>query len=307
MSNQTTPNTPAKTTGAEGRITGVRKSSEILAQHLGMDPQQMIAVIKAQCFKGSRPGDITNEQLAAYINVARSLQEQAPRFNPLLPGMLYAFPSKNGGIEPMIGPDGIFAILGSCPDVTIWRMRSETDEKGNLIAAVAEIDVKGRGTFEKRVWLKEWKVGTNPNWNTRPSHMLEIRALKQCARMVIHGVPLDEEEIQIREWQEVTESAVEAQHTAPGTSRTEQLARLIAPVVAEDRAPDPEPEPEIEPEQEEPTPPDGLAPEPSDMVPTDGAAAYNSGFPEDSCPHERGASRTKWVNAWQQAERESAQ
>lgn len=204
------------------QMKGVKKASEILAEHLGLDPQGMINVIKAQCFKGVDPGKVTNEQLAAYVNVANSLREQAPNFNPLMSGMLYAFPAKNGGIEPMIGPDGIFALLSSRPDYEGYEFVPEYDAKGNLVSGVATIYMTGKRPFAKRCAMNEWKVSSNPNWNSRPLHMLEIRCLKQCARQVIHGIPLDPDERRIIEAQSYR---VELDDSRP---RAAQLAAAIA-------------------------------------------------------------------------------
>lgn len=155
----------------------------------------MINTIKSQCFRGTNPEKITNEQLAAFCNVATALE-----INPLLPGMLYAYPSKDGaGIQPMIGPDGVYQILSRRPDVEGWDTTIETDQQGGLVAATANIYVKGKRPFTKRVFLHEWKMQSNPNWNSRPAHMLELRALKQCARQVIFGLPMDEDERKIIE------------------------------------------------------------------------------------------------------------
>jgi len=196
---------PRKTTATAAAPERVpyRRASEILAEHLGLDPKTMIETVKAQCFKGVNPSAVTNEQLAAFVNVANSLASQCPGFNPLLPGMLYAYPTKSGGIEPMIGPDGVFALLNAMPDVLGWETVPEFDESGELVSAVAKIIVRGKEPFRKRVFLNEWKMESNLNWKIRPIHMLELRALKQCARYVIHGIPLDAEDIAIAAQAEV--------------------------------------------------------------------------------------------------------
>lgn len=227
----------------EQKTGGVRRASEILAEHLGMEPHKMIAVIKAQCFKGTRPEAISDEQLAAYINVANALQTQAPNFNPLVSGMLYAFPSKNGGIEPMIGPEGIYALLSSRRDVEGWRTELETDEAGNIIAATATIYVTGKRPFIKRCLFREWNVGTNANWNSRPAHMIEWRALKQCARQVIHGIPLDEDELA---WMRAAEKRGVVDVEYSGATRTEQLARMISGPVPVSESDGEQEQPEVE-------------------------------------------------------------
>lgn len=162
-------------------------ASTQLSQRLGVEKGAMLATIKAQCFKSARPDEITDAQLAAFVSVA-----QAVGVNPLLPGMLYAYPERNGGIMPIVGPDGVFSMLSSNPEIEGWSTKHETID--GEPACTATIKHKRLGDITKTVFLSEWKVGNNPNWATRPRHMLEIRALKQCARQVIHGVPLDEDE-----------------------------------------------------------------------------------------------------------------
>jgi hypothetical protein len=209
---------------ASAPIKGPRRASDILAEHLGLDPAGMIAAIKAQAFKSVPPNLVTNEALAIYINVARALTEAAPRFNPLLPGMLYAFQAKNGGIETMIGPDGIYALLASRDDIEGWNVTPEFDQAGKLVSCYSEIFVKGKRPFTKRCYLREWKINSNPNWNQRETHMLETRTLKQNARQVIHGLPMDAEELAVVE---VEAKIIET----PTASRSASLAHRIAPIV----------------------------------------------------------------------------
>ena len=234
--------TPA-TEPAAPQIKGPRRASEILAEHLGLDPGRMIEVIKAQCFPGAR-NPVSNEQLAAYINVANSLTRQAPNFNPLLPGMLYAFPTQNGGIQPMIGPDGVYALLGSRSDVEGWESSSEFDDAGKVFSASATIWITGKRPFKKTVYLSEWQTKNNDGrikdiWK-RESHQLEWQALKQAARMVIHGLPAGQkaEHIIEAEYAEM----VPAERPAIATeTRSATVARRIAaaPVEAEKPADNP--------------------------------------------------------------------
>ncbi len=166
------------------------KASQQLASFIGMDANAMLDVIKVQCFKGS-PANVSNEQLAAFVSIAAEMG-----VNPLLPGMLYAYPTTGGGIVPMMGPDGVYKKLCEHPDVDTWK----TDVFPEDVSlppthAVTQIWRKGRERpLSYTAILSEWKVQSNPNWGSRPRHMLGIRSLKQCARQIIHGVPHDEDE-----------------------------------------------------------------------------------------------------------------
>lgn len=199
-----------------------RRALDILAEHLGIDPKAMIEVIKANCFRAVDPKLVTNEQLAAFCSVAAEM-----KLNPLIPGMLYAYPTKNGGIMPMIGPDAVYMLLSKRDDVEGHEVVLENDKDGTLVAATATIYLRGKRPVVKRVYLHEWQVKTNPNWTTRPAHMLEIRAIKQAARMVIHGLPLDEEEVRIVEAQSLPASPTADAEGSRSAALARQFTRQI--------------------------------------------------------------------------------
>ena len=213
------------------------RASHQLAQFIGMEPGVMLDTIKAQCFKGN-PANISNEQLAAFVSIANEMQ-----VNPLLPGMLYAYPIQGGGIVPMMGPDGIFKKLAEHPEIENWETEVfPADVMLPPTHAISKIFRKGRERpITYTAVFSEWKIGSNPNWNSRPRHMLALRALKHCARQIIHGIPFDEDERTIMGEINVTPSS-EAQHdtqveqraTAPKRSRAG-----AAPVISN-------PEPKIE-------------------------------------------------------------
>lgn len=179
----------------------------------------MLNTLKCQCFKSVRPEQVTNSQLVALVSIANTLQ-----LNPLVPGMLYAYPEKSGGIMPMIGPDGVFKKLREHPDVVCWHEEWDSDDPATLpVWCESTIHTK-QGSFKYKAFLKEWYVQTNPNWNSRPRHMLAIRALKQNARKIIHGLPLDEDEraIIIREQQ-----GHDAESDGPRKSKAERVANAF--------------------------------------------------------------------------------
>jgi hypothetical protein len=197
-----------------------------LAEGLGIKQSYMLEVVKAQCFKGVDPNRITDQQLAAYVSSASAIRAVCPTFNPLLTGMLYAYPSKNGGVECMIGPDGVFALLSTHPGYKNYDWHPEYDANGKIFAGTVVINMKdGTGPFKKRCVLSEWHIQSNPNWNTRPEHMLEIRTLKQAARQIIHGIPFDEDERAIAQAVEVQYEDVTGRQ--PTGTRTEQLREAL--------------------------------------------------------------------------------
>lgn len=181
-------------------------ASNKLALSLGLEREAMLTTIKAQCFRNMHPDQVSNAMLATFVQVAQTLE-----VNPLLPGMLYAYPERNGGITPIIGPDGVFKLLSSRPDILGWTAKHETIDGEKACTAI--IKHKHLGEISKTVFLSEWRVANSPNWVTRPRHMLEIRALKQCARQIIHGIPIDEDE---RTFIDISETPLPATNVTPG-------------------------------------------------------------------------------------------
>lgn len=166
------------------------KASQQLASLIGMEPAAMLDVIKAQCFK-TTPDKVTNEQLAAFVSIAAEMQ-----VNPLLPGMLYAYPIQGGGIVPIMGPDGIYKKLSERDDIVSWETEVfPVDVSLPPTHAVTKIWRKDRDKpLSYTAVFSEWKINSNPNWNTRPRHMLALRSLKHAARQIIHGLPGDEDD-----------------------------------------------------------------------------------------------------------------
>ncbi len=187
------------------------RASHSLAALMGMEPTAMLDTIKAQCFKGN-PANISDAQLAAFVSIAAEMG-----VNPLLPGMLYAFPVQGGGIVPMMGPDGVYKKLTENPNVESWETVVYPEDVAlPPTHAVTRIYRKGvERPLAYTALLSEWKVGANPNWNSRPRHMLSLRSLKQCARMIIHGIPFDEDERSIMQAIDVGPGVPEAAVTRP--------------------------------------------------------------------------------------------
>ena len=179
--------------------TSLALASTQLAEAIGIEKTAMLAALKSQCFRCD-PAKVSNEQLAAFVSVANSL-----KINPLLPGFLYAYPTQGGGIMPMMGPDLVLKLLAERADVDYWRCLvypAVQDDPEELqpapMYATAQIFRRdAKGPLEYTAYINEWKISTNPNWNTRPRHMLWIRAIKQCARQLIHGLPFDEDDRRI--------------------------------------------------------------------------------------------------------------
>lgn len=237
-------------------VTPQRKASTELASFLGMEASMMMDVIAAQCFKGGSP---TNVQLAAFVSIAAEM-----RVNPMLPGMLYAYPIQGGGIVPMMGPDGVYKKLTEHPEVDSWDTTVfPEDPTIPPTHAISRIYRKGRtNPITYTASMSEWKVDSNPNWKTRPRHMLGIRALKQCARQIIHGLPHDEDDRVIMREVQATEipraqltdtRAVEAE-VIPPDKKTEPKPKAEKPKAKPEPAPEKTPAPASDPAPADKTP-----------------------------------------------------
>jgi len=238
-------------------MTQLVKASTQLATTLGIEPAMMIETIKAQCFPNMRPEQISDAQLAAFVSVANSLD-----LNPLVPGMLYAYPQRNGGITPVTGPDGTFKKLGEMEGVTYECEVFPEDVAQKPTHAKASIYVEGKERPHTYTALfSEWCVSNNPNWQTRPRHMLWLRALKQCARQVIHCLPMDEDEVTLAGLKNVTPEAAPPdtppERTPPpprerGVAASRAAAKKSA-VVADAEVVDAAPAAEAQPEKAAPS------------------------------------------------------
>lgn len=178
----------------------------------GLDAKYLVETVKKQCFKGAA----TDEQVDAFISIACEM-----KVNPLLPGMLYAYPISGGGIVPIMGPSGVYKKLVEHPEVDSWETEVfPADVTVPPTHAVTKIYRKGRDKpLQYTALLSEWKIASNPNWNSRPRHMLALRSLKHCANQIIHGIPYDEDDRVIMGMQNVTGTAPEGGTpvTAEGT------------------------------------------------------------------------------------------
>lgn len=201
------------TTALAERPATPRASNELAAM-LGIEPRMMIDTIKAQCFVNTTPDRVSDTQLAAFISTAHTLG-----VNPLLPGFLYAYPSKSGGITPILGPDGVLKKLDE--QITSGKLDGyectvyPEDVTQKPTHATAQIFRKGSDHPAKyTALLSEWAVNSNPNWGSRTRHMLWLRAIKQAARQVIHGLPMDADEYKLSEAVNVTPEPI-AETPAP--------------------------------------------------------------------------------------------
>lgn len=142
-----------------------------MATRYGMEPAAFESTLRATVV----PKDCSREQFAAYLLVAKEYG-----LNPLLKE-IYAFPSKGGGIQPIVGIDGWMNLMNSHPNMDGLDFDDQI-EGGELIAVTARIWRKDRShPIAVTEYMAECRRSTEP-WKQWPRRMLRHKAAIQCAR-----------------------------------------------------------------------------------------------------------------------------
>ena len=238
-----------------------------LAEQYGMTPDNMYYTLRNTVFKDAR----NDEEFFALCLVAKQYN-----LNPLLK-QIYAFPSKGGGITPLVGVDGYINVMNRQPDFDGITFDFATEEVsiGNppkKLPAWCEAHIKRKSCSTPvvvREYMDECYRGTEP-WKTHPRRMLRHKALAQCVRLAfgmsgVYADPDDAEPVQATVHEErpaqdvnaMIDQAVEAQPKPAPKAKSKPAFKLEEPAPA----PAPEPEPvQAEPVQEqEPAVPDSRA------------------------------------------------
>jgi phage recombination protein Bet len=143
-----------------------------MAQRVGMDPVQFAKTVRATAM----PSKHTDEQFAAFLMTANQY-----RLNPIL-REIYAFPTRAGGIAPVVSIDGWVNLVNSHPDANGFSFEFADDDKGNPVSVTCTMWRRSR---DKPVvvteYYKENYRNTEP-WNLMPRRMLRHKAFKEAAR-----------------------------------------------------------------------------------------------------------------------------
>jgi phage recombination protein Bet len=163
-----------------------RNALEAMASRLRVTPGALKSSLMKTVFKECRSDD----EFVALVVVANEFG-----LNPLLKE-IYAFPTKGGGITPMVSIDGWIRLMNEHPQFDGIEFIYTPDEKGGIEAIEAVIYRKDRNHPIKVIeYLEECKRNTDP-WNKSPRRMLRHRALIQCVRVAFgfSGVAAEGEE-----------------------------------------------------------------------------------------------------------------
>ena len=145
---------------------------ESMAVQCGMVPAEFERTVRDTCgCKGASP-----EQFAAFLLVAREYG-----LNPLVKE-IYAFPSKGGGITPIVSIDGWLRMANDHEQFDGIEHHDHLDDSGNLVSITARLYRKDRShPTTCTEYLVECRQGTEP-WKKWPARMLRHKATIQAIR-----------------------------------------------------------------------------------------------------------------------------
>lgn len=138
----------------------------------GMEPEALEAVLRATVV----PKDCSREQFAAFIMVAHRYG-----LNPITKE-IYAFPSRGGGIQPIVSIDGWMALINNHPQMDGMQF-DDIIEGDTLVAIKCSIYRKDRSKpIEVTEYLDECRMPKSDAWQKWPKRMLRHKAAIQAAR-----------------------------------------------------------------------------------------------------------------------------
>jgi len=145
-----------------------------MAQRYGVDPEKMVATLKATAFRG----DVSNEQLMALCVVADQY-----KLNPWTKE-IYAFPAQGGAIVPIVGVDGWSRIINSDPQFDgMDFVEGELDQNQIPVWIECRMFRKDRShPIATKEYFREVNRDIGP-WKTHPRRMLRHKAMIQAARL----------------------------------------------------------------------------------------------------------------------------
>lgn len=190
-----------------------------MAERFGMEIEAFEATIRASVM----PSGATREQMAAFLLVAKEYN-----LNPLTKE-IYAFPTKGGGIQPMVPIDGWIHLANSHPMFDGMEFEDHVSASGELTAITAVIYRRDRRHPVKVTeYMHECKQNTEP-WRKWSARMLRHKAAIQGIRYAFgfSGI-MDDDEYQRMMQVEQTIGISE-----PAPTRTSMLVQKLSCLTGE--------------------------------------------------------------------------
>jgi len=158
-----------------GEVATTKKKSVLvsMASRYGMEPKAFEQTVRNTVMPAKV--QVTNEQFAAFLLVANEY-----RLNPITKE-IYAFPSRGGGVQPIVSIDGWLNIINSHPQFDGMEFTDNVTD-GKLESVTCRIYRKDRKhPTEVTEYMSECK-GTSEPWKKWPVRMLRHKATIQAAR-----------------------------------------------------------------------------------------------------------------------------
>jgi phage recombination protein Bet len=173
-----------------GDIAKIENKTSLLAKFASrydVEPQKMLATLKATCFR-LPSGEVSNEQMIALLAVADQYG-----LNPFLKE-IYAFPDQ-GGIVPVVGVDGWARIINEQSQFDGIEFDQDADK------CTATIYRKDRAHPTSVTEFLDECRKESPAWKSHPRRMLRHKAMIQAARLAFGftGIYEPDEAERIRE------------------------------------------------------------------------------------------------------------
>ncbi len=223
-----------------------------MAQKWGVDPSKLKHTLKNTVFKPVKQKDntyipVTDEQLMALLIVADQYN-----LNPFVKE-IYAFPSKDGGIIPVVGVDGWARIMNDHPqyDGVDFECSEKIETRTGAKPCNEWIEcIIYRKDRDKPTRVREYldecyktsKLNNSP-WQTHTKRFLRHKALIQAARYAFGftGIYDPDEAHRIVDAQAVNVGADNAKNITPPMSTADQLIANREPIVRKAAKPKPTP------------------------------------------------------------------
>lgn len=222
--------------------TAVAKTSQnsplvAMSERLAIDPNNLYSTLKATVFKNAN-----DAEMAALCIVANQ-----HGLNPLTK-QIYAFPSKGGGITPVVSVDGWIAIMNGQKRFNGIDFDMKLDDSGKPVSCTAIIHIKDRDNPVKITeYFDEVKRNTE-QWANMPKRMMRHKALIQGVR-VAFGVSGLYDEDEANDMKAAKVISVETVKPADPFAALKEPAKEPDPVVVQVSEPEPV---TTEPQQPEP-------------------------------------------------------
>jgi phage recombination protein Bet len=146
-----------------------------LATHYGMNKEAFVQTMRATIMPNGG-GNVSNEQIAAFCLVAKE-----HKLNPFTKE-IFAFPGRNGGIQPVVSVDGWMKLINSHPQFDGMAFVDQVSPDGQLVSVTCKMYRKDRQhPVEVTEYMTECRRNTD-TWKQWPARMLRHKAAIQASR-----------------------------------------------------------------------------------------------------------------------------